>query len=287
MVRKLLFTAATLLFCINASAGLINPVIQDNQISGKIELPGNIDAELTIRFEQVVGLSLENLGLSIHLVDPLDPGLLSRLPSVNLAGTGLLGSSALAVPGAFPVLIRVEPPASGGLAFEGIVEVEIYTLNLRYTPGSPIRLFSAPSSSAPFQDITDMLSGGSVRTRSGGGHFSDFMIVLESRSLTTVVEEKFDRIDALLGEHAAAIDPVLLGDLADLVDQAYLAWDQGQPGQAMQFISSFQGLSKQAADSGQLDNVWRSARDIRNIDGELRSAARTLRFSLSLAANLL
>lgn len=282
MLKKLLIAAVFLLFSSQSFADLIDPVIQDNQISGKIELPGNIEAELTIRFESAVGLSLENLGLSIHLVDPLDTGLLSRLSTSSLVSGSLITASS-----AFPVLIRVEPPASGGLAFEGVVEVEIYTQNLQYTPGSPLRLFTAPDASSPFHDITDMLSGGSVRTRSGGAHFSDFMIVLDSRPLATVIEEKFDRLDALLTEHAMEINADLLDDLTDLLDQAFLAWDQGQPGEAMQLMNTFQSLSSQAASLGQLANVWRSARDIRNIDGELRAAARTLRFSLSLETNLL
>jgi hypothetical protein len=286
MARKLLILAIAVFFITPSWANLIDPVVQDNQISGKIELPGNIEAELTIRFESVVGLSLENLGLSIHLVNPLDTALLSRLPSLNLSNS-LTSGSLLAVPAAFPVLIRVEPPASGGLAFEGVVEVEIYTQNLQYTPGSPLRLFTAPDASSPFHDITDMISGGSVRTRSGGAHFSDFMIVLDTRPLSAVIGDKFDRLDALLVEHAMEINSVLLDELTDLVDQAYLAWNQGQPGQAMQLLNTLQSISSQAASLGQLANVWRSARDIRNIDGELRAAARTLRFSLSLESNLL
>jgi hypothetical protein len=279
-----LFLAVLLFGSLNASGALIDPTIDGNQISGKIELPGNISAELTVRFEKVVGLSLDNLGLSIHSVDILDPTLLSRLP-VSDPGS-LLASTPLSVPASFPVLIRIDPPAQGGLAFEGVVEVEIYTQQLQYQPGSPIRLFTAPSATAAFHDITDMLSGGSVRTRSGGGHFSDFLIVLESRTLVSVINDKFSRLDDLLAEHAAAISSLLFNDLSDLVDQAYLAWTQGQSGQAMQLLSSFQSACSQAAAAGELDNVWRSTRDIRNIDGELRSAARTLRFSLSLATNL-
>jgi hypothetical protein len=288
-MKLLNLTAIFLVFLLSTSswAGLVDPVVDDNQISGKIELPGGIEAELTIRFEKVVGLNLDNLGLSVQLVSPLDSSLLKRLSGLTTVSRGIGSGSLLSIPVEFPVLIRVEPPASGGLAFEGVVEVEIYTQNLVYAPGSPIRLFTAPSANAPFYDITDMLTGGSVRTRSGGGHFSDFLLVLDTRPLSSVIDEKFDRLDDLLVSHASAIAPALLTDLSDLVDQAYLAWNQGQPGVAMTKLSSFQALCDQATSLGQLSNVWRSARDISNVDGELRAQARTLRFSLSLAANLL
>ena len=90
---------------------------------------GSASATLTIRFENVVGLSAENLGLSAKLVDPLAP-LASRL------------ASGVSLPAALPLVVKISPPASGGLSFSGVVSVELYTHDLQFTVGSPFRLFS-------------------------------------------------------------------------------------------------------------------------------------------------
>ncbi|MFU8830882.1 MAG: DUF6689 family protein [Wenzhouxiangella sp.] len=281
---KRIFLCAAIVLCSvsTAWAGLVNPTIQGDKLTAGIELAGGIEAELTIRFESVVGLSLDNLGLSVKAVNPLNPNLLARLPSGSLLSTPLLS-----VPVAFPVLIHVEPPSQGGLAFEGVVEIELYTQNLQYTVGSPLRLFTAADSSSAFHDITDTISGGSYRTRSGGGHFSQFIILADTRAVSDVIISKFDRLDDLLTVYANEIDLALHGQLSDLASQAYLAFAGGNPGLAITHLDQFRQHAAAGAAAGQLPNVWRSARDLNNVDGELRAAARTLRFSLTLASNLL
>ena len=61
-------------------------------------MPGGIEGELSISFEDVVGLNEDALDASARLVDPLDSGILSRLPGQNVS-----------IPAAFPVVIRIEP----------------------------------------------------------------------------------------------------------------------------------------------------------------------------------
>lgn len=264
-----------------AHSGLVDPVVENNQLSAKIEL-GGISADLTVRFENAVGLSVDSLGLTAQLVNPLNLSLLKRLPS---GGLGL--SSLVSVPSTFPVLIRIDPPVDGGLSFEGVVEVEIYTQNLQYTIGSPLRMFTAPNASASFYDITEMTGGGSYRTRTGGGHFSDFLIVIDTRPVADVIDEKFDRLENLLSAYSGDLDPTVHSQLSGLADQALLAWAVGDAGTAITHIDQFRQVARSAAATGQVPNVWRSARDLHNVDGELRAAARTLRFSLTLAVNLL
>lgn len=273
----MLLALPLLWFSSPAVSELVDPSVDGNEFSARIEL-GGVSADLTVRFEQVVGLSLENLGISVELVDPLDTDLLGRLPD---------GGTLISVPSGFPVLVRIDPPVDGGLAFEGVVEIELYTQNLQYTAGSPFRLFTAPTASGIFHDITEHISGGSYRTRSGGAHFSDFMILADTRTTDQVVDEKFNRLDDLLIDFQTDIDPALFSQLAGLADDAYVAWTADDPGAAIEHMDDFRQVARSAAQTGQLPNVWRSARDLTNIDGELRATARTLRFSLTQAANLL
>ena len=77
--------------------------------------------------------------------------LLARLPG------------ALAQPDSlFPLLVTIEPPQAGGLAFHRTVRVEVHTHALVYSAGSNYRLFKAPLGGS-FKDITDDVAPGSVR----------------------------------------------------------------------------------------------------------------------------
>ncbi|MFW5927130.1 MAG: DUF6689 family protein, partial [Wenzhouxiangella sp.] len=136
-------------------------------------------------------------------------------------------------------------------------------------------------------DITEHVSGGSYRTRSGGTHFSDFMILADTRSTDEVIEEKFDRLDDALEASESEIGATLHAQISDLAAQAYTAYSGGDPAAAIRLLDDFREIVRNAAQAGQIPNVWRASRDVTNIDGSLRATARTLRFSLTLAANLL
>ena len=130
-----------LLLPLAASAeGVAGVVVAGNELRAQISLPGGIGADLTLAFEQVVGLTPANVGLNASLVSPLDTTLLARLTQA-------------AVPGAFPLLIRIEPPADGGLSFSGPVTISLHTHNLPYLPGTLLRLYAAPLG-GPFEDIS-------------------------------------------------------------------------------------------------------------------------------------
>ncbi len=287
MTKRLLIALAFLALTAYAHGGLVDPVIDGNELTATVEV-GGLEAELTIRFENVVGLTPSNLGVSVHLLDPLSPELLGRLPGTQaLGGIGLGGllnlvNDLVTVPVGFPVMVRIDPPTDSGLTFEGVVEVELYTQLLNYQAATPLRLFKAPTGSGTFHDVTEDVSPGSIRTRSGGGHFSDFMIVLDLRAAADVVDEKFDRLGDLLVTHAGQIDATVYAGLAGLYVDAADAWAAGNPALADTLLEQFIADTEAAAGLGDVPNVWRSARDLDNVDGELRSAARTLRFSLGL-----
>jgi hypothetical protein len=256
-----------------AQAEVLNASVSGNKVEAEIELAGGVNADLEISFEDVSNLSVANLGLSATLVNPADPALLSRLPSVLVA-----------VPAGFPVLITIEPSGSSGFTFDGVASLEIYTKDLTYVAGSPLRLFSAKSGEA-FADITHMIAGGSYRTRGGGGHYSEFLIVADTRPLQQAISGKFDAIDALLTSHAATLGAAQQAALSAQLTTARNAWLNADYDDAIDAIEDFDDDVADAADTAAISNTWSASGGAANVAGELRAAAKTLRFSLTLAAN--
>lgn len=250
--------------------GLIDPVVDGNVLRAGIALPGNLAADLSISFEEVEGLSVESLGLSVNVVSLLDPGLLARLRDAN-------------IPGAFPVLLRIEPPAQGGLEFRGVVSIDIHTHNLLFTPNTPLRLFAA-SAGGPFEDITASMGMGSYRARGRKGQFSEFVIVAELRPVNRVISHKLARIDQILAANQTQMAPVVFADLTDLAAEIraeHVAGDtQGAIAKVEEFIDLVESHS-----GPEIPDVWRSTRDVANIAGSLRAAGETLRFSLILKSH--
>lgn len=271
--RCLPASALLLLLLVPAAAqGLIDVVVEGNELRAGLSLPGGIGADLTIGFEQVVGLTPENVGLSISLADLTDPDLLARL------GGG-------SIPVAFPMLIRIEPPSDGGLSFSGVSWISLHTHNLIFVPNTPLRLFAAPLGGR-FEDITESVGMGSYRARGCKGSFSEFLILVDLRPLPMAINEKLNRLDRVLDENADRIDPALLPQLTSLAAEIRAAYAANKTKLAIDKTQSFLNLVK--ANSGTaIPNVWRSSHDLVNVAGLLRSAAMTLRFSLNLKSNLL
>jgi hypothetical protein len=253
------------------SEGIVGVVVEGNELRAEISLPGGIGADLTLAFEQVVGLSEANVGLDASLVSPLDTTLLSRLTQA-------------AVPAAFPVLIRIEPPADGGLSFSGPVSIALHTHNLPYLPGTLLRLYAAPLG-GPFEDITQYVGSGSYRCRGSKGSFSEFLILTDLRPLSLTIREKLERLDNTLEDNEAIIDPSVYSQLTTLAAQIRSAYEAGNKNLAITRTNQF--LAVVVANSGSaIPNVWRSSRDLVNAAGLLRAAGETLRFSLSLKTQL-
>jgi hypothetical protein len=267
----LMGVALTLLSAQLPAAGIVDAQVEGNTLKASLDA-GAASAELTVRFDNVVGLSAESLGLSLAVVSPLDPTLLSRL-----------GSNSVRPASAFPVLLRIDPPATGGLSFSGTVTVELYTHNLQYEADTPLRLFSAPTGGA-FVDVTSFMGSGSYRTGARKGTFSEFLIVADSRGLDAVVSEKFARVDALLDAYGSQISAPLSGDLAGLLAAAHTAYETDATVAAIQYLESFAATVVERGGDG-IPNVWQSSRELTNVAGELHAAADTLRFSLTIASN--
>jgi len=241
-------------------------------VSVSVSLPGGISAQVAVSFESVSNLSLSSLGLSAQLIDPHDPTLTARLP----AGTSIAAG--------FPVLLRIEPPAAGGLAFHGVAQIDLHTENLLYAPGCPLRLFAAPLG-GPFEDITADMGSGSYRVRGTRGGFSEFVVASDPRPLGQVVAAKLDRLEQTLDANAAAIPAALRTSLAAQLALVESDVADGDTAAAIDDLDTF--LSAVVAHSGtDIPDLWRSTRDLVDVAGQLRAAGATLRFSLALEEEL-
>lgn len=238
-----------------------------NSISVTVSLPGGYSADIRVSFEQVVGLSLANLGVSAQVINPNDPVLRARLPSSSV------------VP-ALPILLRIEPPVAGSLSFNGVATLDIHTTNLHYAPGSTLRLFSAPLGGA-FEDITVAMGSGSYRARGTKGGFSEFLIVSDDRLLNQVMGIKLDRLEDLLDAYEGSMPGSVYDDLEEHLDAARSAYAAGNENDAIDRVDDFLELVEEHSGTD-IPDVWRSARDLQNVAGYLRAGAQTLRFSLGL-----
>jgi uncharacterized protein DUF6689 len=265
---SVLAAAAAPLWAVN---GLATVEISENHVTALIELPGDLKADLNLSFEQALGLSAESLGLSARVIDPADLSLAARLPSSS------------SIPVGFPVLIAIEPPASGPLAFSGLVTIDLHTHNLAYTPNSPLRLLAAEAGKK-FQDITVSTSLGSYRAGGAKGGFSEFLIVADVRPVNTVIAEKFQRLQSKLDDNASSIASAVLSTLQTALGAARTSYLANDALGAAEKTQQFADLVKQNSGAA-IPDVWRSSRDVVNVAGDLRSGASTLKFSLLFKAS--
>ena len=268
MRRILAFLVLILAAALPAAAALPGP-LSVNSNSIKIALPGalGLDTEVSLSFEDVTELNLLSLGLSVRIVNPLDPALRARLPE----GTAL---------SPLPVMLRIEPPVRGELSFRGVASFDIHTELLPYAPDSPLRIFSAPLG-GPFRDITVDMGPGSYRARGETGGFSEFLIAIDNRPLEQVIATKLDALDAMVGSSGTSLSASVYDDLQDCLQairtRTAASTTQAAVGQVDRFLAIVEEHS-----GTDIPDVWRAARDVENVAGNLRAAALSLRFSLVL-----
>lgn len=272
MVR---FHTATALFSLLALAAFsraataqVVPVTVDvagNVATVQVGSPDQPLADLTLTFDDASGLTPASLGVSANLVNLNDPALLSRLPDLSLTP----------LDSAFPLLITIEPSATGGLVFHRTVRVEVHTHALNYTIGSSYRLLKAPLNGR-FRDITDEIASGSVRARGTTGGFSQFLIATDLRETGDVVAGKLAslraRVDALPAGEQPAFDGWLDAAEAGIASGDFVA--------AITAIDGFRARAAARAGTA-LADTWRATRDADNQAGELMAGAATLKFSVA------
>ena len=255
--------------------GLTVPIpltITGNQVTGTVVgLPG-INLDLTITFENAIGLNTDSIEASATLVSPLNFGLLRRLPAL------------LRLPFALPVLVHVGPTPGSMLTFSGVYTLSFHTHLLSLDPLRPLSLLKSPDG-GDFVDITKSEGIGSYRDDGSGGDFSDFLIALDLRTIDAVIVEKFDSLQALLNDSLASIPPEVATELQTELTQARTLYAAGSTTEASDQVRAFSDFVK--AHSGEeIPDVWQAASPtVINVAGRLRSAADTLKFSLDRKAS--
>lgn len=253
--------------------GVTDLEVAGNVVTGVIELPGGLVADLTLTFEEQSGLDLATLHFGARVVDPLDLLLNGRLPS----GAG--------IPLAFPVLLEISPTSASQLTFRGMYTLDIHTHNLVYTPDTRLRLFKAPVG-GKFEDVTLSMGMGSYRVRGGGKSFSDFLIVLDVRTDASIIDGKYKELDATLRGNEARIDPAVYQQLRSLFNSSRNAYKAGKLTAAIGYLEVF--ATTVVDNSGtKIPDVWKANSTLRNVAGALRVEAGTLRFSLVVKKNRL
>lgn len=257
-----------------AHAGsVVVTIVDGRKAHADISLPapggGQYTAEFEIEFENPQNLTVACVGLD---ADVLDAGEIadveSRMPA---PGNQVIDA-------AFPVRVTVEPPSGCGLQFDDEVHVEYHTVDLAYVPFSPYRLMKAPVGLG-FADITGGVLSGSVRARGSGGSFSEFVIA------KTLVQNYANDADAGYDALEARLDDPAIGLSAQLTLQADLAVSRAAFDAAnyTQAIAHLDDLDLHCASLGgpALPNVWRSARDLVNAEGELVTLSGNVKFALA------
>ena len=227
-----------------------------------------LGTDVSLSFENVTGLNLLSLGLSVQLANPFDPAFQARLP----AGTGI---------SALPVILRIEPPAWGGLSFRGVASIDVHTHLLPYLPASPLRIFSAPLG-GQFRDVTVDMGPGSYRARSTTGGFSEFLIAIDLRPINQVIATKSGALEDILEGYESTMPGSIYDDLEDLLDAIQADIASNDLAGAIAGIDDFVEVVEDNSGGTGIPNQWRAARDRQNVAGYLRAAALTLRFSLVL-----
>ncbi|XLP06719.1 DUF6689 family protein [Alteromonas marina] len=270
--RQLTTVVATtaLLLLSTAQAQLVTPTtltVDDNKIQAKLTLSSLIEVDLSVEFENSIGLNANNIEITAELLDPTDLTITSRLPSVLTS----------AVSG-FPVLVSISPKPDAGFGFEGLATVELYTKAIHYTPTIPWRLFTSHNGGA-FEDITVLMSSGSIRARGSTGQFSDFIILLDNRPSTTVINDKVASLSTTVNDNRDEIAPLLEAAIDSGINDIQSALAINDDDAALTAVDSLITLVDSASGS-QIADVWRSSGDLVNVKGLLLTQLQTLRFSL-------
>ena len=248
------------------------PTISGNELTARIELAGGLAADLTITFESVVGLNANALALTASPVNPKDLSFLSRLPA------------GVSIPSGFPVVVKIEPTAASALAFEGVYKLSLHTHNLTLGANSPLRLYRSPQGGA-FGDMTGFLQAGSVRAGGSGPGFSEFLIAVDTRTIDSVINAKFDAVGNQLAASSGSISDAVAADLQQRLNQARASYNTGALVAAIDAITGF-GDAVKSQSGAAIPNVWRANGGPTNVAGLLRAGSDTLKFSLVFKSNL-
>lgn len=272
-----LAAAAMLLFvpAIARAGSVVVEIVDGRKAKAEITLVDGANtytADFELEFHNPQNLTVACVGIDADVLDASEiADIEGRLPD----------PANQSIDPAFPVRVTVEPPIACGLRFEDEVHVEFDTPDLVYAPFSPYRLMKAPLG-GDFHDITASVVAGSVRSRGSGGSFSEFVIVADSlQDHAADAEVAYDAIEARIDDPAIALTAQLT--LQTDVALSRAAYDADNHAQAIALLDD---LDLHCATLGgpALPNVWRSARDLVNAEGEIVTLGRNIKFALGRLA---
>jgi hypothetical protein len=269
MAKLLLCLLFVVSFAAGSTAVPVEVEVLDGELHAEISINQVYEIDLTIVFEDVIGLTTESLVITATQINPLDIGLLNRIGPSNL----------FSIPAGLPVLINITPSPTSTLSFTGPYEIELSTSNLVFDPN--FRIFTSPNGGT-FEDITTFSGIGSYRVRGTSGDFSDFIIINDLRTPNTVINDKYTKLQNSLNNHASRITPEMLANLQQILDASKTSFLAGNKNEAVQHLEDFVTLIQ--TDNGQsMPNTYRANdENAINVAGELRRKAATLIFSLRL-----
>jgi hypothetical protein len=241
--------------------------INGNILQAKLQVTNSIEIDLVVEFEKSIGLSANNIEISASLIDVNSSSVTNRF---NVNDIKLVPS--------FPVIISISPKVNSGFGFEGLASVEIYTKSVDYNVAMPARLFRSHNN-GNFEDITSMVSAGSIRARGNTGSFSDFMILLDERSNADMIEDTFSQLNQLFNQHGDKVSLILSLSIQTSINSLQQALLMSDFATALELTESLISITENAT-GDQMSNVWRSSNDVINMQGELLTRLKTLRFSL-------
>ena len=272
-----LAAAATLLLgaaTVNAGSVVVE-IVDGRKAKAEITLVDGANtytADFELEFHNPQNLTVACVGIDADVLDAIEiADIESRLPD----------PANQSIDPAFPVRVTVEPPIACGLRFEDEVHVEFDTPDLVYAPFSPYRLMKAPLG-GDFHDITASVIAGSVRSRGSGGSFSEFVMVADSlQDHAADADAAYDAIEARIDDPAIALTAQLT--LQTDVALSRAAYDADNHAQAIALLDD---LDLHCATLGgpALPNVWRSARDLVNAEGDIVTLGRNIKFALGRLA---
>lgn len=263
---------ATTNVAVAGAGAVIVTIVDGRKAKADISLPrpggGVYAASFELEFHNPQNLTVECVGISADVLDAAEiVDIEGRLPD---PGNQIID------PG-FPLRVTVEPPAGCGLQFEDEVHIEFDTPELVYAAFSPYRLMKAPIGGA-FHDLTAAVDAGSVRSRGSGGAFSEFVMVNDlDQDYASEANQAFAALEARLADQAIGptAKTALTAD-AGISRAAFQAADYTQAIARLTELTDHCGTLGGAA----LPNLWRSARDLSNVEGEIVGRADHLKFLL-------
>lgn len=232
---------------------------------------GHYTAEFELEFETqgLQNLTPACVGITADVLDATEIGLLTpHLPD----------SGHQHIPTEFPVRVTVEPPAGCGLTFENHYDVTFETEDLVFTPAGPYRLVKAPIG-GDFRYVTGSVTQGSVRTRGRAGGFSEFLIIADTNpDYLDDCKHEYDDMQARID--TSSMSPTARQALTVDLALSRAAYEARNYADAIARLAIFDQHCVEYGGAA-LPNVWRSARDVDNVEGDLVGNTDSMRFMMN------